>query len=146
MPNQFASAGVVNRLVSSVVFDSAPELNILPSSMGRPMIRFARDGNSVTYLPTAVSAAQSPEPYMMCTISVALVKTMSLAAAFEARLRSNALLGLITVRPDVTEGIGAFDISQCSIETVGELAFDGSSADYPIVLRGLYPINSGLFP
>lgn len=146
MANPLIALGTVNRLVSSITLNDHPELNITPSFMGRPMARFARDGQAVAQLPAATGIVNSPEPYMMVTITVALLKTQSLAARWENALRTNAILGEITVRPDVTEGIGAFDVSNASLETVGELAFDGSSADYGITIRGTYPINSGLFP
>jgi hypothetical protein len=141
-----APQGVVNRLVSSITWNDHPELNITPPFMGRPMVRFAREGNSVVYLPTATGAAVSPEPYMMITLTVALLKTQSLAASYEAALRNNSLLGEGTVRPDVSAGVGAFDISNCAIEAPGELVFDGSTPEYPISIRGYMPINSGLFP
>jgi hypothetical protein len=109
-------------------------------------VRFTREGQAVAQLPTATGVVNSPEPYMMCTITVALLKTQSLAASWENALKTNAILGEITVRPDVTEGIGAFDVTNASLESVGDLSFDGSSPDYGIVIRGVYPINSGLFP
>ena len=144
--NQLIPQGTVNRLVSSVTVNNNSALNITPPFMGRPMIRFARDGQAVAQLPTATGVVNSPEPYLMCTISIALLKTQSLAASWEDVLKTNAILGEITVRPDVTEGIGAFDVTNASLESVGELSFDGSSADYGIVIRGVYPVNSGLFP
>ena len=146
MPSPNIAQGTVNRLVSSITFNDHPELQITPPFMSRPMVRFARDGQAVAQLPTATGVANSPEPYMMVTITVVLLKTQPLAAAWENTLKTNSILGEITVRPDVSEGIGAFDITNASLETVGELAFDGSSADYPITIRGTYPINSGLFP
>jgi hypothetical protein len=144
--NPLISAGIVNRLLSSITWQDHPELNVTPPFMSRPMVRFAREGNSVVYLPTATSAAASPEPYMMVTLTVVLLKTQALAASYEAALRTNSLLGEGTVRPDVSTGLGAFDISNCAIETPGELSFDGSSVDYPVSIRGIFPINSGLFP
>lgn len=138
--------GNLNRLVSSVTLNDFPQLNITPPFMGRPQVRFSREGQAVAQLPTATGVVNSPEPYMMVTISIALLKTQALAASWENQLKTNAVLGEITVRPDVSEGIGAFDVTNTSLESVGELSFDGSSADYGIVLKGVYPINSGLFP
>jgi hypothetical protein len=146
MPSPNVVQGNINRLVSSVTLNDHSELNITPPFMGRPMIRFSRDGQAVAQLPTATGVVNSPEPYMMVTIAIALLKTQSLAARWENQLLTNSILGEITVRPDVSEGIGAFDVTNASLESVGELSFDGSSADYGIVIKGVYPINSGLFP
>lgn len=144
--NPLIGQGIVNRLVTSVTWNDFPELNVTPPFMGRPMVRFARNGQAVIYLPTATGAAVSPEPYMMFSLTIVLLKTQSLANAYEAKLKNNAILGEGTLRPDVSTGLGAFDITNCSIETPGELGFDGSSVDYPITISGYYPINSGLFP
>lgn len=146
MPNPLIPQGTVNRLVSSLTWENFPELNVTPPYLSREMMRFARDGNAVTFIPTATGQATSPEPYLMVTITMVLLKTQGLAAAYEAQLQSNATLGECTIRPDVTEGIGAFDITNCAIETVGELTFDGSSAGYPITIRGSMPINNDLWP
>lgn len=140
------SAGIVNRLITSVTFDSFPQLNITPPFMGRPMVRFTREGNAVGALPVGVGVALSPEPYLIARATIALLKTQSLAQLFEQQLQTNAILGLATFRPDVTTGLQPFDVQQCCIEAPGDLAFDGSSPDYMLTLMATFPINSGLWP
>jgi hypothetical protein len=146
VPNPQIAQGSLNRLVTSLTWESAPELNVTASFLSREMIRFARNGNAVTFIPTGTGAVTSGEPFMMITLTIGLLKTQSLAAAYEARLLANARIGNGTVRPDVSEGIGAFDLTNCAIENVGELTFDGSNPIYPVMLSGYMPVNNDLWP
>lgn len=91
-------------------------------------------------------AVTSPEPYQMVTVRVSLLKTQGLAAAYEAQRLSQSTIGNIVIRPDVSAGIGPIDLSNCSIENVGELTFAGSDAAYPITLTGYEIINSSMWP
>lgn len=146
MPNPNIPQGQVNKLVTSITFDSFPGLNITASFLGRSMVSFTREGNAVQALPTATGIVLSPEAYQMARIGVTLLKPQSLAQLFETQLLTNAILGLATIRPDVSAGLQPFDVQQCCIETVGGLTFDGSSPDYPLSLMAMIPINSGLWP
>ena len=146
MPNPNIALGVVNRLVTSMTFEDHAELDLTASYMSREMIRFARNGNATTYIPAATGAVPSPEPYQIVTLSIGLLKTQSLSSRYEAQLRANSFLGNATVRPDVSEGIGAFDLSQVSIENIGELTFDGQNAVYPLILIAQIDINNDLWP
>lgn len=146
MPSPLPQFGVVNRLITSLTWETASELNVTAAFLARGMIRFAREGEATDYLPVAAGAVPSVNAFLMVSLTMELIKTQPLAARYEARLLTNSILGKGTVRPDVSEGIGAFDLFEMSIARPDELAFDGSSAAYPITLRGYIPINSNLWP
>lgn len=146
MPNPNIPLGTLNRLVASVVWPSFPALNVTPSFLGKNGIRFARDGNATVFLPQMVGAVTSNEPYQMITLTLTLIKTQALAQAYERQLQTQSTIGNGVVRPDVTQGIQPFDVTNCAIENVGELSFSGEDAGYPVTIRGYMQINSSLWP
>jgi hypothetical protein len=146
MPNPNIAQGTLNRLVASVTWNDAPELNVIPSFLNRSGIALALDGEATRFFPTMTGVVTSNEPYQMITLRINLLKTQQLAASYDARRRINSLIGTGTVRPDVTPGLQPFDILNCAIESVGELSFAGEDPGYPVVVRGYVSINSSLWP
>jgi hypothetical protein len=147
--------GTLNRLVASVTWQSFPQLNVTPSYLNREAIRLALDGESTRFLPTIAGAVTSPEPYMMVTLTINLLKTQQLSALYKAQMESSTLLGNGVVRPDVAPGstaIGAtgggispYDIVNCAIEGVREQSYSGEDAGWVVVCRGYYLVNSQLW-
>jgi hypothetical protein len=144
--NPQVSQGVLNRLRASITFQDHSELNVTPPFLARGMIRFAREGAATAFIPTATGTVTSGEPFLMVTIGLELLKTQSLASAFESQLQDNSVLGKCTVRPDVSTGLAPFDVYNTAIETPGEMTFDGSSPVYPLTLRGYMLANNSLWP
>lgn len=146
MANPLIAQGSLNRLKASVIWTSAPELNVTPSYLGAEGIRMSLEGNATTFINTQTGAVTSPEPYQALTVTMALLKTQSLAEQYKARMELNSLLGNGTVRPDVSSGgIGVYQITNAAIETVRELNFAGGDAGWVITVRGYYLINSSLW-
>lgn len=147
MPNPNVQQGTLNRLKVSVVLASAPELNITPSYLGKEMLSTSFDGDATTSIPTATGAVQSPEPYQKVTITVHLLKTQNLASAYKARMEANSLLGDITVWPDVQTGQGLtnYPFTNCAIQGVREVKFDGMDPGWVLTLSGYYLINNNLW-
>lgn len=146
MPNPNIAQGTLNRLLASLNWNDAPELNVTPSFLGRGGISLAYDGEATKFFPTMTGTVTSNEPYQMITLRINLLKTQSLGAAYDARRKSQSVIGTGTVRPDVSEGIGPIDILNCAIESVNELNFSGEDPGYVVVVRGYTPINSDLWP
>jgi hypothetical protein len=146
VPNPNINLGTLNRLVASVIWPRFTQLNVTAAFLGKAGIRFARNGNATTFLPQMTGVVTSSEPYIAFTMTLSLIKTQSLVAAYEAQLQQQSVLGNGTVRPDVTSGLQPFDIYNCGIETPGELDFSGQSAEYPITIGGFLPINNALWP
>lgn len=146
MPSPLPQFGVINRLITSLTWEKAPDLNVTAAFLAHGMIRFSREGEATDYIPVAAGAIPSVNAFLMISLTLDLIKSQPLAARYEARLVSNSLLGSGTVRPDVREGIQPIDLYYMSIARPDELAFDGSSASYPVTLRGYMPINNDLWP
>ena len=140
--NPLVQQGVLNRLVASITWNDNPSLNVTSPFLGREGIRLAREGAAVVYLPTMTGAVLSPEPYMMIRMTVNLLKTQALGAAYKTKMEFDSALGDGQVRPDIAVGgISLFQITNCSIADTPELDFSGGSALYPVIISGYYNIN-----
>lgn len=139
--------GTLNRLKASVNWNDFPELNVTPPFLGKEMLRLAFEGKATSFIPTTTGAVTSPEPYQKATLTMHLLKTQALAPQYKAQLEFNSLLGDCTVWPDVQTGTGLdnYQIVNCAIEDIREIAFDGVDAGYVVVIGGYYQINAALF-
>jgi len=147
MANQNIPQGTLNRLKASVVWRDFPQLNVTPPYLGKEAIRLAFEGTATLPINTMTGAVMSPEPYQVVRLTMSLLKSQFLADAYKAQMELNTLLGDATVRPDVAEsrGLGPYQLTNCAIESVGELQFSGESAAYPVVCVGYYNINAALW-
>lgn len=145
MPNPQIPLGTLNLAKASITVPSFTALNVTASFLGKGGINITRNGDTTGYLEQMAGAVTSPNPYQMCTVNVVMVKSQSLAGAYEAKRKSDARVGNITIRPDVTTGIGPIDLNNCSILNVGALTFNGTDAGYPIILTGYENINSDMW-
>jgi hypothetical protein len=136
--------GTLNRIRASVTIPAFPSLNITASFLGKRGISVARNGPITTSLPTMTGAVQSPEPYQPVRITAALIKSQALAAAWQAQEQLNSLLGAVNVRPDATPLV-PYPYTNCALENVDELQFNGESEGYIIHLTGYYLLNSSLW-
>jgi hypothetical protein len=137
--------GVLNRILGSVVVPSFPALNVTASFLGVEMIRLAFDGEATTFINTGTGAVTSGEPYQMVTVTIHLLKTQQLSAQYERQRQTQSVIGDITVRPDVSTGLQPYDFTNCAIQGVRELAFDGKDAGYAVIVRGYQLINNSLW-
>src|SRR5271156_4655421 len=115
MANPQIPQGTLNRLRASITLTSFPGLNITQSYLGRQGISLTFDGVVTTPIDTMTGIVPSPEPYQRITCSAHLLKTQALAAAWKAQVELNALLGDITIRPDIPSGAGIspYQLSNC---------------------------------
>ncbi len=84
----------------------------------------------------------------MMTATIALVKTLSVSAAYQAQMQFSTLLGQVTIRPDVTRGSGGlqpFVLQNCALMRAENLDFGGESAEFGVAIRGAWFINSALW-
>ena len=145
MPNPNVPLGSLNRLRASVIWTNFPALNVTASFLGKEGIRWAVEGEATTFIGAMVGAVTSPEPYLLFTMTMHLLKPQTLSDAYKVQMELNSLLGDGIVRPDVATGLSPYAISNCSIQRPGDLSFAGTEADYPVMIKGTYYINSSLF-
>ena len=136
--------GTLNRLRGSVVIPSFPNLNVTAPYLGRPGITMAFEGETTNAIPTMTGTVQSPLPYQMVTITIALLKTQALAPQWETQRQTLSVIGDVTVTPD-TSSLPSYTMNNCAIDNVRELNFAGEDAGYVVTVKGYYQINNSLW-
>ena len=142
--NPQVAQGTLNRLRGSVVIPNFPNLNVTAPYLGRPGISIGFEGETTNAIPTMTGTVQSPMPYQMATVTIALLKTQSLASQWEAQRQALSLLGDVTITPDTTS-LPSYTLNNCAIDNVRELNFAGEDAGYVVTVKGYYQINASLY-
>jgi hypothetical protein len=146
--NPLLATGNVQLLSASITIPALTQLNVIASNMTKEGIRLAVEGAATIRIPAMVGIVNSPQPYQMATVTFSLLKTQYIAALYKAQFESNSLLGNVTIRPDIPVGelgLTPYYLSNCSLTDIRELALNGTSAAYEIVLGGVYYINADAF-
>lgn len=145
--NPLVDQGSLNKVKGSVSYPNHPELNVTSIYLAPDMIRMGVEGNMTTMLPTATGTVTSPEPYLMGTVTLSLLRTQSFSDLYKQQWEADSRVGNLTVRPDLDSGVGisAFDFNNCAIESVREMPMNGTDATMVVTLRGFYVINNNLW-
>jgi hypothetical protein len=133
--------GSLNRLIGSVHVASNADLNVTAPFLGADGISLTLDGDSVEYIRTMTGMVTSPEPFLSASVTIHLLKTQGLSLAWKTQLVNNALIGDVTVFPDTTTLL-PFDFSNCAIQRIEALRFNGTDAGVTIAIRGIYYVNN----
>lgn len=141
MPNPRVNQGVLNRIRGSLILTNLPQLNVTAPYLGREGISIAFEGNVVEYFPTMSGGVTSNEPYQFVTVTCALLKTQQLSDRYKQQQESDATLGDGVVRPDAAT-LSPYQLTNLSIEGVGDLSFNGSNPVYGVRIKGYYLLNS----
>lgn len=136
--------GVINRLRGSLSVTDSPSLNVSASFLGKGGISMQLEGQATGQLPTMTGVVNSPEPYMMISVKMILLKTQALSAIWKTRMQLDTQLGDVIITPDA-KAIGTFQIQNASIESVDGLSFAGDSAEFPVMIKGVWLLNSALW-
>jgi hypothetical protein len=144
MANPQIQQGTLNRLLASVVYANYQQLNVTASYLAKEAISLAFDGDTSQLIGTLTGAVTSPEPYIYGTVTMHLLRTQGLANAYKQQIELNTTLGSVTVYPD-SVALSPFELNNCVLQSVQEVAFDGTQAGLIVRLRGIYSINAALF-
>jgi hypothetical protein len=142
--NPLVPQGTLNRIRASVQWTSFPGLNVTTSFLGKEGISLAFEANDTDFIDTMTGAVTSPNPYQPIRLVMNLLKTQTLANLYEAQRQSSSLLGDGMVIPDAST-LTSYQITNCAIEGVDELRFNGEVASYSVRVKGYYIINNALF-
>ena len=144
MPTLNIPQGTINRLRTSLIIPGFPGLNLTAPYFGKAGLRIAFEGDSTVYLDTQTGAVTSPEPYVKVTMTANLTMPL-LANAYKTQLETSSLLGDLTVRTP-SAALSAYNFSNCAIQRApSELDLSGASADFNVVIGGIYIINAALW-
>lgn len=148
MPDPRTPQGFLNRLNASAIFRDLPNLNVGPSYLGQAGISLTFGSKATTSISTMTGRVQSPEPYLEASLTLDLLRTQSLASAWNDRMLLDTKLGDCTVYPDVatgTDGIGVFELFNCAIDDPPGLPFAGRDPSFRITISAYMDINASLW-
>ena len=144
MANPQVVQGTLNRLLANVVYADFPQLNVTAPYLAKEAISLGFDGDTSQLIGTLTGAVTSPEPYIYGTATIHLLRTQALGNAYKTQIETNTTLGSVTVIPDSTV-LSSFQLNNCVLMSIQEVAFDGTQAGLIVRLRGVYYVNSALF-
>jgi hypothetical protein len=142
--NPLVTQGVLNRALTSVSVVDFPDLNVTSGFFGTKVARIAFEGDASDYLATLTGAVPSPRLFQLVSISMYLNKSQGLAALWEQQRLTNTTIGDINVVTD-SPVLPAYYFYNCTFMNVPDLDLTGESNDYPVMLKGTYPVNASLF-
>lgn len=144
MANPMIAQGTLNRLRSHVTIPGFTNLNISPPYMGKSFVKVTFDGDFDKLIETATSAVTSPEPYVLATVEVSVLRTQALSGAWMAQAQNNSDLGNVSVFPD-SAVYPEIDLVNCTIKHIDPGAFDGTDPVVKLTLGGIMYVNNGLW-
>ena len=144
MANPYLVAGPLNRVRCAVVLASFPSLNITSQYMGKSFARIEFEGDFTGQIEVGTGIVNSPEPYVMATITVGLLRSQALAASWLSQVQSGSVLGDVTIHSD-TSAFPAITLNDAAVRTMNPGAFDGTDPVVSLTLRGSFNINESLW-
>jgi hypothetical protein len=142
--NPLAFQGTLNRALTSVSVISLPNLNVVTGYFGLKVARLSFEGDASDYIGTLAGAVPSPRLYQMVTLLMYLNKSQPLSAQWEQQRLVNAVLGDINVVTD-SPTLPPYYLYNTTLMNVSELSMTGEDNDYPVMIKGIYPVNASLF-
>jgi hypothetical protein len=148
--NPMTPQGTINRLRSSVTYagngpaGDVSSLNVTASYLDEAGIAIALEGVATEFHPTMVGVVTSPNPYMLATVTINILKTQNIAALYKAQMELNTLIGDFTLTPDAAT-LPTYTILNGGIETVKEMNFNGKEPGWAITIKGYYLTNNALW-
>lgn len=144
MPNPNIPQGSLNRLLAAVNFAAFPGLNVTSPYLAKEGVSIAFEGKAAMQIKTLTGLVNSPEVYREAVVTINLLKTQALGAAFKAQEEVDSSIGDISVIPD-SIALGSYQIIGCVLEGVTSQNYDGNQPGFQITLRGAYQVNSTLW-
>lgn len=141
MANPLISLGVLNRLRTNVTFAAFPELNVIASFLGEEGVGLRLNGPTTTRIQAMTGSVPSPEPYVPVVLTINLLKSQPLASVYKAQMEASALVGDLIVRGD-SRALSSYYLSNCSLDEVGELRFNGRDAGWVVSIGGNWNVNN----
>jgi hypothetical protein len=136
--------GFLNRIRGHMLVPNYPQLNVTASFLGEGGFDLSWGTPTTTMINTMTGRVVSPEPYQVASVGIHLVKSMTLAAAWEQQRSVLSNIGNVLLFTD-SAPLGAYTLTACAIENVGQIVINGKSAEYLVTITGTFIVNNALF-
>ena len=142
----YVAQGTLNRLKAAVVLPKNSSLNITSAYMGKSFVTVTFDHDFDNLIPTATGAVTSPEPYVLTTVTIGILRTQALSGAWLAQAQNLSDIGSVSIFPDTsTSSFPEIDLSGCIIKHIDPGAFDGTDPVVKLTLGGTFYVNNSLW-
>jgi hypothetical protein len=143
--NPQIALGTLNRLRTSLVVPNFPTLNVPASYQSKRQIHVTLDENPfVLGIETATGTVNSPEPYVMGTVNVGLLRSQGLSFSWMTQAKATGNIGDIEIHSD-TSVFSALTVHNAFIVRVDPGPYNGQDAEVSLVIRGTFYVNSDLW-
>ncbi|MHB1310548.1 MAG: hypothetical protein ACYC3L_00930 [Gemmatimonadaceae bacterium] len=136
--------GTLNRTLTHLAFSSYPALNIGIANMSQTMAKISFEGDFAQQPEVAVGVVPSPEPYVIGVVSVGILRTQALGAAWLNQIQTQSSLGTMLIYPD-SVAFPAITLSTVVIKSFDPGAYDGNDPIIAMTLRGVFYANNALW-
>lgn len=144
MANPLISQGTLNRALTSVSVIDNPELNVTSGFFGTKVAQISFEGDASDYIATLTGAVPSPRLFQVITCQMYLNKSQFLASMWEQQRLINSVIGDVIIVTD-SPLLPQYYMQNCVLQNVSSLDLTGESNDYPVMIKGVYPVNASLF-
>lgn len=144
MANPLTNQGTLNRALSSVSVISLPQLNVTSGFFGTKLARITFEGDASDYIATLTGAVPSPRLYQLTSVTMYLNQSQSLAALWEQQRLVNTTIGDVNF-VTASNVLPNYYLYNCTLQNVSELDASGENNDFPVMIRGTYPVNASAF-
>ena len=142
--NSGTSQGTLDRLRGSITVTDNSDLNVTSDYLGVGGITVAPSGNVTDFINTMTGRVTSPVPYIPVEVTINMLRTQTLAAAWYDQALSNSLLGAVTITPDVTT-FPNITLKNCGITSLPSQSYAGTDPSFDIVISGYMIVNAQLW-
>ncbi|WP_176322376.1 hypothetical protein [Burkholderia vietnamiensis] len=136
--------GTLNRVAAHVVFNSFPQLNIVPENLAKAGVSIEPQGAVVTIIEAMTGTINSPEPYVQVHLTIALNKTSPFADSFKKQIEQYAVLGDVDVITD-SSTLSKYSLKNVSIQSQSAFNTSGTDATFTVTLAGTWYVNDSMW-
>jgi hypothetical protein len=112
--------------------------------MGKSFAKLDFEGNFVEQIETGTGAVRSPEPFVMATLTVSILRTQGLSAAWLAQAQDDGYIGLVNAHGD-SSVFPVVSLNETVIRHIDPGAYDGTDPIVRLVLRGTFYVNGAMW-
>ncbi|WP_353613961.1 hypothetical protein [Mangrovibacter phragmitis] len=102
------------------------------------------EGQATDMIDAMVGRIGSQSPYIPVTFTVAMLKTLGLAASYQNQFKTDTALGEVVLTPDATT-MDDYTLLNCFLMGFNEMRFNGTEAGYLITISGYLVVNDNMW-
>lgn len=144
MPNPLVNQGFLNRVRGAVSVTDDSDLNVTAPYLGSDAISLRPDTPATDVLPTLTGTVGSQIPYQQVTLTVHMLRTQALAAAWQNRFATDTALGEIVVTPD-SNVFNDYTVLNAYLTNFQEINITGRDPGFVAMISGYIITNNDMW-